>query len=88
MSFLSGHSTEDSHLRTGIKAANTTLAAGTLWARPEGQRHYPSDVLVGYALGTFLSGFIYDSLMNLDSDESFSIIPLGDQASASYSIQF
>lgn len=78
----------NSYLRTGIKAANTTLAAGTLWARLEGQRHYPSDVLVGYALGSFLSGFIYDSLMNLDSNESISIIPFGDQISARYSIQF
>lgn len=78
----------NSHLRTGIKAANTTLAAGTLWARLEGQRHYPSDVLVGYALGSFLSGFVYDSLMNLDSNETFAIVPFGDQVTARYAIQF
>lgn len=78
----------NSTLRTGIKAANTTLAAGTLWARLEGQKHYPSDVLVGYALGSFLSGFIYDSLMNFDTGESLAIIPFGDQISARYTIQF
>lgn len=78
----------DSNLRNGIKTINTTLAAGTLWARLEGQRHYPSDVLVGYALGSFLAGFVYDSLMNLEPYETFAIVPYGDQISARYAIQF
>lgn len=75
-------------LRIGIKTINTTMASGTLWARLEGQRHYPSDILSGYALGTFLSGVVYDSLMNLDASESVAIVPLKDQVSVRYALQF
>lgn len=78
----------DPNLRFGIKTINTTMALGTLWARVEGNRHYTSDVLAGYALGSFISGFVYDSLMNLDSNESFTVIPLGNQVSAQYTIYF
>lgn len=64
-------------LRFGIKSANTLMASGTLWARLEGKRHFPSDVLCGYALGSFLSGFVYDALLNMDPNESFVIAPAG-----------
>lgn len=74
--------------RTGINAINTTMAAGTLWARLEGQRHYPSDILVGYALGSFVSGFLYDSLMNLDENETFSVTPTSDSVSINYALRF
>ena len=30
-----------------------TLAAATAWARVEAKAHYPTDVLVGFALGNF-----------------------------------
>lgn len=75
-------------IRTGINALNTTLAAGTLWARLEGNRHYPSDILVGYALGSFVSGFIFDSVMNLDQNETFSVNPTTDSVSVNYAIRF
>lgn len=79
----------DPSLRFGIKTLNTTMAAGTLWARLEGKRHYPSDVLCGYALGSFLSGFVYDSLMNADPNESFVIAPTGrNEVTAQYSYLF
>jgi hypothetical protein len=74
--------------RTGINTINTTMAAGTLWARLEGQRHYPSDVLVGYALGSFVSGVIYDSLMNLEENETFSVNPSSESVSVNYGIRF
>jgi hypothetical protein len=75
-------------LRFGIKAVNTTISIGTLWARLEGNRHYPSDVLVGYAMGTFLSGFIFDSLMNLEPSDTFVIVPMGDKVFAQYKKHF
>lgn len=79
----------DPSLRFGIKTVNTSMAAGTLWARLEGKRHFPSDVLCGYALGSFLSGFIYDSLMNADPNESFVIAPTGkSEVTAQYSYLF
>ena len=44
-----------------------SLAAGTCWARVEAKAHHPSDVLVGYALGHFLSAFINDAFLGLDN---------------------
>ena len=38
-------------------------AAATGWARVEAERHYPSDVLVGYAVGQFLAGFMYEAFL-------------------------
>lgn len=49
----------DDGTRTGIRAGLYTLAAGTAWARVEAGAHYPSDVLVGAALGNFLARFIH-----------------------------
>lgn len=72
------------YLRTGIKIVNTGMASGTLWARLEGERHYPSDILTGYAVGSFIAGFVFDSLMNLDEGEQFSILPMNNQVSVQY----
>jgi hypothetical protein len=60
------------HARVGVKAANIALATSVAWARVEGEKHYPTDVLVGAALGNFLTRFVYDSFMNLEPDEQFS----------------
>jgi hypothetical protein len=49
-------------LRTGF----TGIAALTGWARVEAKRHFPSDVLVGYGLGHFVSAFINDGFLGLD----------------------
>lgn len=79
----------DEDLRFGLKTTNVLMASGVLWARLEGKRHYPSDVLSGYALGTFVSGFIYDAFMNLDPRESFVLAPTGKgRFSAQYSFLF
>lgn len=78
-------------LRTGFKAVNNTLAAGVLWGRLEAKRHYPSDVLTGYALGSFISGFIYDAVMNLDDPErpeTIVVIPGRDTVSLQYTYTF
>ncbi|MES2525954.1 MAG: phosphatase PAP2 family protein [Bdellovibrionota bacterium] len=76
-------------LRLGIKSANTLMASGTLWARLEGKRHFPSDVLCGYALGSFLSGFVYDALLNMEPNESFVVAPAANgKMMAQYSLSF
>jgi membrane-associated phospholipid phosphatase len=41
-------------LQRTIQIANLGLASGVAWARVEGGRHFPSDVLAGAALGHFL----------------------------------
>lgn len=76
------------YFRIGLITFNTTMATGTAWARVEGHRHYPTDVLIGYALGSFMSGFIYDSLMNFDPMQSFVIAPAGGSWTALYVVQF
>jgi hypothetical protein len=65
-------------VRPLLVAGNTLLDAGVGWARVEAGVHYPSDVLVGMALGNFLTVFIHDGLMNLPKKESnvrFTVFP-------------
>lgn len=49
--------------RTLVKAGSYTLAAGTAWARVEAERHYPSDVLAGLALGHFVATVVQKSFL-------------------------
>ncbi|MHC4264819.1 MAG: phosphatase PAP2 family protein [Planctomycetota bacterium] len=56
-------------IRTGLQITNTVMASGVAWARVEGERHYPSDVLFGAALGHFLTAFIHDAFLNLPEDK-------------------
>ena len=49
--------------RTIARVGFAGLAAGTAWARVEGRKHFPSDVLVGVALGHFLGSFFHDAFL-------------------------
>lgn len=72
-----------------LQLVTSTAAAGTLWARVEARAHYPTDVLVGYSVGSFISGIIYDTFMNLSPNESFGLYPGKDGAvTASYNLSF
>jgi hypothetical protein len=51
--------------KQSLPIGNLVLASGTAWARVEGERHFPSDVLAGAALGHFLSAFIHDAVLGL-----------------------
>jgi hypothetical protein len=55
---------QGSRLAAGIGI--TGLSVGTAWARVEAKKHYPSDVLAGYALGHFFSAFINDAFLGLN----------------------
>jgi hypothetical protein len=55
--------------RYAFRAGFTGLAAGTAWARVEGKRHYLGDVLAGYSLGHFISAFINDAFLGIDSPD-------------------
>ena len=35
----------------------------TGWARVEAEKHYPSDVLAGYAIGHFIARFMYHAFL-------------------------
>lgn len=82
--------TTDYHpnVKTGISALNTGMSMAVLWARVEGKRHYPTDVLLGYSLGSFVSGFLYDSLINLDPDTSVGVYPVSGGGGANVTVNF
>jgi hypothetical protein len=43
------------------------LTITTAWARVEANKHYPSDVLAGVALGHFFGSFVNDAFFGLDN---------------------
>jgi membrane-associated phospholipid phosphatase len=49
------------------------ITAGTAWARVEANRHYPADILAGMAIGHFLSAFVNDAFLGLDT--SCGVVP-------------
>lgn len=46
------------------------LAAGSGWARVEAEKHYPSDVLAGYAIGHFLARFMSEAFLTSGASPS------------------
>jgi len=50
-------------LRSGTHIGLYAIAAGTAWARVEAAKHYPSDVLAGFALGNFVASFANDAFL-------------------------
>lgn len=67
--------------RTGL----ATLALGTAWSRVEADKHFPSDVLAGLALGHFLGVFFHDAFLhNWDVVVSFTPALGGARASISW----
>ena len=77
-------------LKPPLKIGNYMLASGVAWARVEGQRHYPSDVLAGAALGHFLTAFIHDAFMNLPEDGGvdFVVFPVKSGAGIALAFRF
>jgi len=39
------------------------LAIGTAWARVEAEKHFVTDVLVGYSVGRFLASFMNEAIL-------------------------
>jgi len=78
------------YLKRSLQTTNILLATGTAWARVEGHRHYPSDVLAGSALSHFLIAFIHDAFMGLPEDNKFDfvILPRKKGAEFKFTIQF
>lgn len=61
------------------RASSFTIAGLTGWARIEGNKHYPSDVLAGYALGNFIGTFISEAFIGstdgLNYQVSVNVLP-------------
>lgn len=67
-------------VRTGLDAGLIAVTIGTSWARIEAGWHYPSDTLVGMALGNFIASFVTDAFMGLDGSASIAFAPASDGA--------
>jgi membrane-associated phospholipid phosphatase len=52
--------------RRALDAGLAALTIGTSWARIEAGYHFPSDTLVGMALGHFIGAFVNDAFIGLD----------------------
>lgn len=74
---MAARNIEDTNLSASQRRAwqwtGYTIAGLTGWARVEGKRHYPSDVLVGFALGHFLGAFLNDALIDPEDQERLSL---------------
>ena len=61
------------HTKTVMKVGVMTLAAGTAWARVEAQKHFPSDILAGAALGNFIASFAHDAFLGSADDRKIGL---------------
>ena len=71
-----------------LQTVNLLLATGVAWARVEGSEHYPSDVLAGAALGTFLSSFIHDAFLPTPEDDRFQLLVFPQKDGGSVQVAF
>jgi membrane-associated phospholipid phosphatase len=71
-SFPSGHASSNPG-KTVLRAGLTTLPFAVGWARVEANKHYPSDVLFGIALGNFFGAFFNDAFLGIDSHDSMTV---------------
>ena len=74
--------------RRGLRIGFYTLAAGTAWARVEGEKHYPSDVLAGAALGHFMGLFLHDAFLGGNADATVDVQLSRGEASLSVRLEF
>ena len=76
--------------KTAARAAFFAVDAGTAWGRVEAERHYPSDVLVGMAIGHFIAEFFSSAFLGLEADSNphLLVITTGDDAMLGLSVTF
>ena len=66
--------------RIALRFGLLSVTAATGWARVEAKAHFPSDVLVGAALGQFVGFFFNDAFLGLSNpnDFTFAVEPSRD----------
>ncbi len=78
-----------SHQQQNLFCAGlTALAFSTGWARIEGNRHYPSDVLAGHAIGHFLGAVINDTFLGPDYSKNLRFIILSSRTGIILGLQW
>ncbi len=77
-------------LKIALRIVTFGLDLGTAWGRVEAKAHYPSDVLVGMALGHFIGAFFNDAFLGLDQTElmGFAIEPSRKSVSITFNWAF
>jgi hypothetical protein len=58
-------------VKVAWQVSSYTVAGLTAWVWLEANRHYPTDVLFGYAFGHFLGAFFNDAFINPAYQENF-----------------
>lgn len=67
----------------------TLTAAAAAWARVEGEKHYPSDVLAGAAIGSFVGALFNDAFLGgPDGPVSVGVWPEHDHALLALQLRF
>jgi hypothetical protein len=75
--------------RTSLNVGLYALTIGTSWSRIEAGWHYPSDTLVGMALGNFLASFVNDAFLGIDeADSQIALAPNQGGAMLQWSVRF
>lgn len=75
--------------RTSLDVGLYALTIGTSWARIEAGWHYPSDTLVGMALGNFIASFVNDAFLGLERDAArIGLVPVERGAMLQLSVPF
>jgi hypothetical protein len=76
--------------KTAAHAAFFAVDAGTAWGRVEAERHFPSDVLVGMAIGHFIAEFFSSAFLSLEKNDNPHLLVLttGNDAMLGLSVTF
>jgi membrane-associated phospholipid phosphatase len=71
----------DDGVRSALDIGLYAMTVGTSWARIEAGWHYPSDTLIGMALGNFIASFVNDAFLGTsDSTAIVALTPSHDGA--------
>lgn len=80
----------NSRLRTTLEVGAGAVTVGTAWARVESGDHYPSDVLVGMALGNFVGALFAQVFLGREPDANlaFGAEPVHGGAMLHWEVRF
>ncbi len=73
--------------RAWASAGLYTVVGSVGWARVEAGHHYPSDVLVGYALGSFIGNFVNNAFVDPYRNDQISA-SLGSESRSGWQINW
>ena len=76
--------------KMGLHIGISSITFANAWARIEANRHYPTDVLIGAAIGNFLGSFIHDAFIGIDHNHEidFGVSTLENNLTMNLMIKF